>query len=246
MKWDSKLYNDSQDFVAEYGKSLLEFLPAKTEKILDLGCGTGTLTKQLAERCEYVLGIDSSDAMIREAKKSYPGLDFAIADALELSYESEWDIVFSNAVFHWIGDQDLLLQKIYKALKPNGKLICEFGAYGNIAVIEDGFREALQEIGIQYVSKFNFPVVSDFEYILKENGFIIEQLYAYDRPTPLKNGEQGLHHWATQFFQSELAPLSAEQRDSVLNRMSRQIKSKLWNGTCWVADYKRLRAIAVK
>ena len=48
MKWDSKLYNDSQSFVAEYGKDLLEFIPTKANKILDLGCGTGTLTKRLA------------------------------------------------------------------------------------------------------------------------------------------------------------------------------------------------------
>ena len=246
MKWDSKLYNDSQNFVAEYGRGLLEFVPAKTEKILDLGCGTGTLTNQLAERCDYVLGIDLSDTMIKEAQKSYPHLDFATVDALEISYECEWDIIFSNAVFHWINDHNLLLQKIYKALKPNGKLICEFGAYGNISVIENGLNHALQEIGIKYTSKFNFSTVNDFEHLLTENGFMIEQIYSYDRPTPLKDGDQGLYNWVMQFFQDELGKLSTEQKDRVLATMSNEIKSKLWNGTCWVADYKRLRVFATK
>lgn len=246
MKWDSKLYNNSQNFVAEYGKGLLEFVPAKTDKILDLGCGTGTLTSQLAERCNYVLGIDSSDSMIEEARKSYPNIEFSTVDALKISYECEWDIIFSNAVFHWINDHNLLLQKIFKALKPNGKLICEFGAYGNISVIENGFKNALQKIGITYTSKFNFPTVNDFEHILTENGFMIEQIYSYDRPTPLKDGEQGLYNWAIQFFQSELGQISAEQKDSVLTAMSNEVKNILWNGTCWVADYKRLRVIATK
>ena len=246
MQWNSALYNDSQAFVAEYGKGLLEFVPAGTNKILDLGCGTGTLTMELAKRCDYVLGIDSSETMIREAQRSYPNLAFAVADALDISDECEWDIVFSNAVFHWISNHELLLQKIYQALKPNGKLICEFGAHGNIAAIENGFKCALQAIGVPYVSKFNFPTADDFAHLLTEAGFEIEQIYAYARPTPLKNGEQGLNSWAAQFFQSDLAGLSAEQQRQVLAAMSSNIKSNLWQGTCWVADYQRLRAVAAK
>lgn len=246
MEWNSALYNDSQAFVAEYGKGLLEFVPAGTNKILDLGCGTGTLTRELAKQCNYVLGIDSSETMIQEAKNSYPNLDFAVADALAIAYKCEWDIVFSNAVFHWISNHDLLLQKIYQALKPNGKLICEFGAYGNIAAIENGFKYALQAIGVQYVSKFNFPTADDFAHLLTENGFVIEQIDAYARPTPLKNGEQGLNDWAAQFFQSDLASLSAAQQRQVLAAMSSGLKSELWHGTCWVADYQRLRAVATK
>lgn len=246
MKWDANLYNNSQNFVAEYGKGLLDFVPAGTNKILDLGCGTGTLTRQLAERCQDVLGIDASDAMIKAAQKSYPQLKFAVADALELSDAQEWDIIFSNAVFHWIRDHNLLLQKIHRALKPKGKLICEFGAHGNISIIENGFHRALQEIGVDYRSKFNFPTVEDFEDLLHQNGFVIEQIYDYDRPTPLKDGAQGLHHWAIQFFQRDLGKLSAEQQSNVLERMKHDLKSKLWNGTCWVADYRRLRVIAAR
>lgn len=48
MKWNSSLYNEKHDFVTEYGEGLLEFIPNNVEQtILDLGCGTGTLTKQL-------------------------------------------------------------------------------------------------------------------------------------------------------------------------------------------------------
>ena len=246
MEWDSKLYNSSQGFVAEYGKGLLEFVPDKIDNILDVGCGTGILTSQLARRCKYVLGVDSSDTMVQEAKKNYPDVDFAVMDALELSYDGEWDLIFSNAVFHWIHDHGRLLQNIYKALKPGGKLVCEFGGYGNIAIIEEGFCTALQEIGRDYTSKFHFPKVEDFGFLLKEKGFFIEEIYGYDRPTPLKDGDQGLCDWVLQFYQSELAGLSEEQKRHVLTTMKEEVRDRLWDGTCWIADYKRLRAIAVK
>lgn len=65
MRWNSKLYDSKHDFVAEYGRDLLEFIQDdRTQKILDLGCGTGVLTAEIAKLCDYVLGIDSSSDMI--------------------------------------------------------------------------------------------------------------------------------------------------------------------------------------
>lgn len=91
-QWDAALYDKKHDFVAEYGKGLLEFVPEnKVQRILDLGCGTGTLTAQ-------------------------------------------FDVVFSNAVFHWIKDHDTLLQNVRKVLKPNGWLVCEFGAHESFSL----------------------------------------------------------------------------------------------------------------
>ena len=103
MKWDSKLYDNKHSFVAEYGKGLLEFVPVdKKQRILDLGCGTGVLTEQLLKYGGYVLGVDGSEDMVAKAKQNYPHIDFEVNDALKLAYSNEWDIVFSNAVFHWI------------------------------------------------------------------------------------------------------------------------------------------------
>ncbi len=192
MRWDPGLYDHKHRFVAEYGKGLLEYVPADAaQRILDLGCGTGTLTAELAVRCGYVLGIDASAEMVAQAKERYPALPFQVMDALELPYEHEWDIVFSNAVFHWIADHDLLLHKIGRALKPSGRLVCEFGAYGNIAAIEQGFRAAMQELGHAYRSRFHFPTAEDFGALLTKNGFSIEEIFDFERPTPLPDGKLG-------------------------------------------------------
>ena len=123
--------------MAEYGKGLLEFVPKNDRQaILDLGCGTGVLTVQLAGLCNKVMGIDSSQNMIEKAKQQFSSIEFMVCDALTLSFENEFDVVFSNAIFHWISDHDALLKSIHKVLKPQGLLVCEFGAKGNIAAIK--------------------------------------------------------------------------------------------------------------
>ncbi|BBB47259.1 methyltransferase domain-containing protein [Pelolinea submarina] len=245
MKWDSGLYDNKHGFVAEFGKGLLEFIPRNmSQRILDIGCGTGALTAQLASQCGYVLGIDSSLEMVEKAKEQFPDIDFQVMDALALSYEHEWDVVFSNAVFHWIPDHDRLLNKIQRSLKPSSKLICEFGAQGNIETIERAFIAAFEEIGHTYRSKFNFPSVVAFSALLRKNGFLIDKVTDFDRPTPLKDGEQGLINWARQFFAAELEMLTDEEQDKLLQKMQSTLKDKLWNGQEWVADYRRLRAVA--
>ena len=72
MRWDARLYDNKHDFVAEYGKGLLEFIPNNPKQtILDLGCGTGKLTAQLMDLGGKVIGVDSSQSMIDTATVLY-------------------------------------------------------------------------------------------------------------------------------------------------------------------------------
>lgn len=245
MKWNSNLYNDKHDFVAEYGKGLLEFIPKnENQSILDLGCGTGTLTSQLVPFASRVVGIDSSSSMIDTAKKQYENIEFLVGDALNLPFEREFDVVFSNAVFHWIVDHNKLLQSVHKVLKSNGILICEFGGEGNIASIEDAFLQACYEHQIVYKPKFNFPSANTFANCLSANGFVSDLVYDYDRPTVLKDGARGLENWMRQFFASEFTVMSKDTQVAIIKQVEEKTKGKLWNGKEWVADYRRLRVIA--
>jgi len=101
MKWNSNLYDNKHSFVAEYGKAMIDFVNTQTgQKILDVGCGTGILTNELAKNGAAVIGTDSSKDMIDAAKSNYPHLIFQVQDATNLPYKNEFDTVFSNAVFH--------------------------------------------------------------------------------------------------------------------------------------------------
>lgn len=245
MEWNSTLYDKKHDFVAEYGKGLLEFVPQNTKQsILDLGCGTGALTAELAELRERIVGVDGSQNMINKAREEFGDIEFKVCDALALPFEKEFDVVFSNAVFHWISDHDALLKNIHKALKPQGLLVCEFGASGNIATIENAFAKACNSLGYGYEAKFNFPTAEDFGNLLEKNGFIIDRIYDYDRPTVLKDGEQGLVNWMKQFFVSELEVMPEQVQIMIFEKVEELARETLWNGEEWIADYRRLRAIA--
>ena len=98
-----------------------------------------------------------------------------------MPFTAEFDVIFSNAVFHWIKDHDALLKAIYRAMRDNGKLICEFGGSRNIAKIEAAFACAYAETGRDYHSEFNFPEVKTFSGLLEKNGFKIELIYDFDR-----------------------------------------------------------------
>ncbi len=103
MKWDADKYADKFSFVYQYGNSVLELLEIdKDMVILDLGCGTGTLTKKLSEMCAKAVGIDASEDLLEAAKKHYPELEFIHADATNFVLNEKVDAIFSNAVFHWI------------------------------------------------------------------------------------------------------------------------------------------------
>ena len=243
--WNAVLYDKKHDFVSEYGKGLLEFVPEnKNQSILDLGCGTGTLTAQLSNFAGTIIGVDSSASMIAKAKKQYSNMQFVVCDALALPFEKQFDVVFSNAVFHWIADHDTLLKQVHKVLKPNGLLVCEFGANGNIATIENAFMNACQDFEYKYTPKFNFPTVDDFSALLKKNNFMIDELYDYNRPTPLKDNERGLANWMKQFFASDLELMSKKMQDEIIKKVEDLTKKHLYNGDEWIADYRRLRAIA--
>ena len=105
MQWNADLYDSKHEFVSQYGRSLLGELNLEAgQSILDLGCGTGKLSGDLAAKGAKVTGVDSSPEMVERARKNHPELEFLVADATRLPYKNTFDSIFSNAVFHWIAD----------------------------------------------------------------------------------------------------------------------------------------------
>lgn len=245
MRWDAALYQNEHGFVAEYGKELLEFVDRSAGQcILDVGCGTGELTAALAQNGAGVLGVDASADMIERAKARYPDLRFEVADATALTFEGCFDTVFSNAVFHWIRDQRALLAGVRRALKLGGRLVCEFGAQGNIRKIREAFSSIMARRGCAWPSPFFYPTSSEYDRLLAEAGLTPRHSLEYDRPTPLPSGRDGLRLWVTQFFSESLGAFDSETRAAILAEMEAALRPALWDGTRWMADYRRLRVVA--
>ena len=103
MNWNAACYQQQHSYVWQHGESLLARLnPQVGDRILDLGCGTGQLTEQIAASGAEVIGIDSDRAMIARAQANYPHLTFQVADAASFQLPEPVDAVFSNAVLHWV------------------------------------------------------------------------------------------------------------------------------------------------
>lgn len=229
-----------------YGNGLLQQYISKNpnQRILDIGCGPGNLTKELQPLGSFVLGIDSSEQLINQAQTSYPDVKFQVMDALEINYDKEWDIIFSNAVFHWIENQDLLLDNIYKALKPNGRLICEFGECRNVETLTTAFESCLKEMGYAYHCRFQRYTVEAYGELLRKHGFEVEKSFDYARPLPLPDGEAGLRNWIKRFFAIELKEIPISKHEEICSKMEEMTREKLWDGEQWIADHHRLRVIA--
>ncbi len=246
MKWNTRLYKEKHNFVEEYGKKLLDYIDDDQSTILDLGCGIGTLTKEISKITLKVIGIDQSPEMIDIAKKNDDNIEYHVMDATQLIWEGFFDVVFSNAVFHWIQNQNLLLKNIYYSLKNNGYLICEFGAKGNIQKIEEAFKVSIEKFGYSYKTPFYFPSVEEYKKVLENNGFNIIEIFSFPRPTPLTDGKKGLSNWVRQFFANDLQQFNDKDQEKILIDIEKQLESELWNGAVWIADYQRIRVKAQK
>src|SRR5271168_5235626 len=144
--WDPASYARNARFVSDLGSPVVDLLaPKPGEKILDLGCGDGVLTKKLADLGCEVVAIDSSVPQIEAARKL--GLNASLISGEDLPYREEFDAVFSNAVLHWIRRADVMLAGVYRALKPGGRFVAECGGQGCVHTIRTALVQALDRRG---------------------------------------------------------------------------------------------------
>src|ERR1035438_5033773 len=164
--WNAGLYDASHAFVWEFGRDLLALLaPQPGEHILDAGCGSGHLTAEIAQSGAQVLGVDQSAAMVAQARENFPLLPFEILDVRALPFRDAFDAIFSNAVLHWVQPPEPAAAAMARALKPGGRLVCEFGGRGNIRILVEGACHALHQLGVHQPERFNpwyYPSVAEY------------------------------------------------------------------------------------
>jgi len=248
--WDSTLYDESFGIITELGAGVFELLaPRPGERILDLGCGTGGLTAQIAAAGAEVVGIDASEAMIDRARELYPELPFEVARGQDFVVEAPVDAVFSNAALHWMSPPEAVAASVARALKPGGRFVAELGGKGNIATIIGAIYQALGEQGIsrgQVQYPWYFPSIGEYGSLLERAGLEVRLMQLFDRPTPLDDCPNGVADWLRMFGGAFLAAVPAARRARFQERVNELTRPLLEREGRWVADYRRLRFVAVK
>ncbi len=240
QSWNPEAYELNAGFVSDLGAPVMDLLAPKAgEHILDLGCGHGKLTEKLVATGARVVAVDSSPEQIEGARKR--GLDARVMDARELTFESEFDAVFSNAALHWIKDPDIAIAGVKRALVPGGRFVGEMGGENNCAGILGGVARALEkrDLDIADYWPWYFPSTADYGACLEKSGFRVQFIELFKRPTPIP-GE--VDAWFETFGESFLTAIPQRDRKAFLNEVRDDLapgfKDDQGN---WSVDYVRLR-----
>jgi trans-aconitate 2-methyltransferase len=256
FEFDGEKYRQASTHQKEWGARLIsEFDLRGDERILDLGSGDGVLTAKLAELVPagFVLGIDASSGMIEAANEiQRPNLGFKKIDVLDMDFEDEFDIAFSNATLHWVKDHRRLLTKVRKALRTNGILRFNFAGDGNCSHFFKVVRETMARGGFarsfdSFEWPWYMPTVEEYRALLDGASFAEAEVWSENADRFFKNIEE-MVGWVDQ---PSLVPLlvclegdtKTGFRDEVVRQMIEETIQP--DGTCF-ETFRRIHVLAKK
>ena len=253
--WNADLYASHCGFVWENATDLIELLaPRAGEKILDLGCGSGNLTRKIAASGAAVVGVDNAPAMLAQARDQFPDIPFVLADATRLEFHEpleagSFDAVFSNAALHWMRPAEAAAANVAALLKSGGRLAAELGGKNNVLHVCEAAARAVTEAGFQAVTddeSWFFPSIGEYASLLESRGFEVLYALLFDRPTPQEGGEEGFRFWLTMFGWKIFQHVPPERAPEVLTRAEELLRPRMFRNGEWILDYRRLRVVARK
>lgn len=205
--WNPEDYAKNSDAQLKWARELRKNINLQQyQSILDVGCGDGKITAEFAATLpsSKVLGIDSSSAMIAYAiekypTSQYPNLTFSCVDARKLNFERKFDLIFSNAVLHWLDDHQAFLKGANLSLHNGGRLIVSCGGQGNAAKILETFAElTTHQPWNVYFDDFHNPYffygIQDYQEWLEKYNFASQRLELVPKDMT-HQGREGLASW---------------------------------------------------
>lgn len=205
--WNAEDYELNSKAQQHWALELLEKLnPAVDESVLDLGCGDGKITAEIARRLPQgsILGVDSSSEMIALAQHRYPRIDFpnmsfSLGDARALKMDKQYDAVFSNAALHWVKNHEPVVQGLFRCLRPGGRILLQMGGAGNAAdILSIADNISQSDKWRSFFDGFEFPYgflgVDDYRQLLRSAGFMEKRVELIPK-IMVHDGIAGLEGW---------------------------------------------------
>jgi trans-aconitate 2-methyltransferase len=244
--WDANTYHRVSGPHVEWAQDVLDRLDLRgDETVLDAGCGSGRVTRLLADRVPRgrVIAVDGSPQMVARAREELgDAVDVREGDLtqLRLGEGERVDAAFSNAVFHWIADHDALFAALAGAMRPGAALSAQCGGAGNVAQVHDEALAAAADAGLadrfaDWAGPWNFAAPEETEARLKGAGFVGARCWL--RTWPVEPDEPRAY-LQTVCLGPHLERLEPDERERFLDAVMARL------GERPVLDYVRLNIVA--
>jgi trans-aconitate 2-methyltransferase len=261
--WDAQTYHKISNIQLSWGQELLASRQWNGDEIvLDAGCGSGRVTKIISSFVPKgrVYAVDLDQSMISAAKSNLrhvKNIRFVLADISLLELAEEVDVVFSNAVIHWIADHYRLFSNLRKLLKDNGEMLIQCGGKGNLRETHRLLEEVrMKSEFIKYftnwVTPWNFASEEETLLILEKIGFSHIRTKLTKKIAQFSSSEEYKQFMQTVVMKPYLSYLPTDDNlcirkafvDAFLKK--KEFQTKFSNeSNKWIADYVRLNISAL-
>jgi trans-aconitate 2-methyltransferase len=226
VRWDPEDYARNSGAQLGWARELIARLALTgSEVVLDVGCGDGRVTAEFARALPrgHVFGVDSSPEFIAWATahyppSAYPALRFQVMSAEALVTDRPFDLVFSNAVLHWVPDHPAFLRGAARALRPGGRIVVSCGGAGNAAEVVAVMDRLIAATAWRaHFDGFAFPYAfhapAEYAVWLPEAGFAVERCALVEKDMT-HDGAAGMAGWirTTWLPYTERVPASERER----------------------------------
>ena len=199
--WDARKYNRVSSVLLEWGKNVLQRRTWQgDEVVLDAGCGSGGPTRILTSKVPNgrIYAVDKDPNMVEQARANLAdckNVQVIQGDLKDVRLPEEVDVVFSNAVLHWIPDHESVFTNFFSLLKNGGELLIQCGGHGNLSgtiaildkIISDNNLYMVHFEG--WKKPWNFAGPQDTERLLHKAGFTKASAHLSEEPVSFANRE---------------------------------------------------------
>lgn len=238
IQWNAAEYAANSAVQQTWAREVIARLHLRgTEHILDVGCGDGKVTAEIARAVPSgsVTGIDASEEMIAFAKKAFrrrkhSNLEFQVMDAREIQFARPFDLVFSNAALHWVDNHQKVLHGVSSVLKPGGRLVVSCGGKGNAHDVFVSLRPELRsarwrDFFRRMPQPYFFYSPNEYKKWLVKSGFQVEkiQLTPKDAAYP---GFEGFAAWLRTTWLPYVQRIPNRMREEFITAVTRRYLAK--------------------